>query len=208
MKVFMEEYCLENKEGIRAILNAVDRQYQQQQQEEVRDDRVGNNMLLKKLESAQFENQALKAHLLSQLEGMRQENRDLKRSLESSSATCALVNQLQSEVQELKTKLTLLEAPVQPNTADLRLKQFNAMPKQLKQFYKQMKHGDDQLPPFSDLELYKTNKSTKGAYCKRKAIFHYMESCSEGIDIFLENHQHLSPLQLYEQCIKKSRQCK
>lgn len=117
-------------------------------------------------------------------------------------ASCSLVTQLQNEVKELKNKLSTFEA----TEVDLQLKHFNAIPKSLKEFYKQMKNGDDHLPPFTSLETYKTNKSTKGAYSKRKAIFNFMESCGEGVDGFIQKYKHLSPLQVYEQCIKKSRQ--
>jgi copper chaperone CopZ len=199
----MEAYGVYSKEGILGILNAVDghQEKQQEQQEGVQVD----SRLARQLQEAQAENQALKAHLLNQLDEMRRENNDLKKSLEISVASCSLVTQLQNEVKELKNQLSKFEAPAHTEV-DLQLKHFNAIPKSLKEFYKQMKNGDDHLPPFTNLETYRTNKSTKGAYCKRKAIFNFMESCGEDVDGLIEKYKHLSPLQVYEQCIKKSRQ--
>ena len=69
----------------------MDGQYQEKQQEQ--QERVQNDSrLVRKLQEAQAENQALKAHLLNQLDEMR---RDLKKSLiEISMASCSLVVQL------------------------------------------------------------------------------------------------------------------
>ena len=73
-------------------------------------------------------------------------------------------------------------------------------------FYDQMENGTEELPKFSELGDFKTNKSTKAAYCKRKAIFSFIKADGGGIDECLHNFDHLSPLQLYDQCIKKTRQ--
>lgn len=206
---------IERKENIRSILAAVDEHYCQLEHPTAvqEDDQIGNSLLMKELQSAQAENQALKAHMIGQLEEMRRENLELKRSLEESNASCAL-EEMRRENLELKRRLDESNALVrervateeQDRTPDTKLKHFNAIPRSLKLFYDQMKHGDDKLPAFSELEMYKTNRSTKGAYCKRKAIYNYIESCNEGVQVFFENHKHLSTLQLYEHCIKKTRQ--
>ena len=101
-----------------------------------------------------------------------------------------MVNDLKSQIKELKEKLEASKDV----TVDLKIKHFNAIPKNLQQFHEQMRNGDDTLPPFSQLDIYRTNKSTKGAYCKRKAIFNFMESYSEGIESFFDKYRHLSTL--------------
>lgn len=74
----MEAYDIYSKGSILGILNAVDGQYQEKQQEQ--QEGIQNDIrLVRKLQEAQAENQALKAHLLNQLDEMRQENGDLKR---------------------------------------------------------------------------------------------------------------------------------
>ena len=62
--------------------------------------------------------------------------------------------------------------------SDLKIKHFNSILKNIKQFYEQMSDGDSVLSQFSELAIYKTHKSTKGAYCKRKAS-HYFAISSQ-----------------------------
>ena len=88
------------------------------------------------------------------------------------------------------------------------IKTFNSLPKDITAFYQQMKEGDDKLPKFENLpQAFKKNKSTKGAYSKRKAIYMFIDQHEglEHVHDFLDKHKELSPLQLYDRYIKKSR---
>ena len=164
---FIAKFGLNNCKSIQSILTGVDSEIQDQLPIQDADPALlHNNSMLKEIESMKAENQALKGHLMRQLEEMRQENAELKRSLDQANASCVLVNDLKSQIKELKEKLEASKDV----TVDLKIKHFNAIPKNLQQFHEQMRNGDDTLPPFSQLDIYRTNKSTKGAYCKRKAI--------------------------------------
>lgn len=103
------------------------------------------------------------------------------------------------------------ENQCQPNLWELEdtvIKSFNSLPKDITAFYRQMKEGDEKQKKFSELpEAFKKNKRTKGAYSKRKAIYTFI-SQHEGVDsdeTFFNKHKELSPLQMYEHYIKKSR---
>lgn len=120
---------------------------------------------------------------------------------------------LLKEIQELKRRLetemaknSTGQACAQSTPLNSRIKVFNSIPKSLKDFYNQMENGTDELPKFSELGDFKTNKSTKAAYCKRKAIFGFIKAYEGGVDECLHNYDHFSPLQLYDQYIKKTRQ--
>ena len=67
-----------------------------------------------------------------------------------------------------------------------------------------MENGTEELPKFSELGDFITNKSTKAAYCKCKVIFSFIKAHEGGIDECLRNFDHLSPLQLYDQCVDKT----
>ena len=90
-------------ESIDAKLQAHDR---------LRDDQTStySKEVMKEIESLQVENQALKAHLVNQLE-VKKENKELKERLDrvksSESSSSELVERLMKEVQELKSKLEL-----------------------------------------------------------------------------------------------------
>ena len=124
---------------------------------------------------------------------------------------------LLKEIQELRSKLEV-EAAAKNNNArqtytestfphsNSQIKAFNSLPKSLRDFYNQMENGSEELPKFSELIDFKTNKSTKAAYCKRKAIIGFIKAYRGGVDECLHNYEHLSPLQVYDQYIKKTRQ--
>ena len=200
-------------EDIRLVLTAVDDKIASMEKFSIEDDSEGCSIeMVRELKSAQAENLALKAHLMDQLEATRKENLVLKRSLEEANASIGLINELKEEIKELKQQLaasrTVTHDQLAPHgpISDLKIKHFNSIPKNIKQFYEQMSDGDSVLSQFSELAIYKTHKSTKGAYCKRKAIYNFMLSYSEGLEFFLEKFKHLSPLQIYDQHIKKTRQ--
>ena len=127
------------------------------------DDRVCDTAIMKELESVQAENQALKAHLVTQLEEMRMENAELRRNLEVANASSVLVSALKEEIKVLKDKLQTAESIPQPHAAeDVPVKHFNSIPRNLEQFYDQMLNGDETQSRFSDLEEFKGKRSTKG----------------------------------------------
>ncbi len=123
-----------------------------------------------------------------------------------------MMSMLLKEIQELKSRLETEMAKKSPGQTcsaqstpvNSRVMVFNSIPKSLRDFYNQMENGTEELPKFSELGDFKTNKSIKAAYCKRKAIFSFIKAYTGGIDECLSNFDHL--LQLYDQCIKKTRQ--
>lgn len=214
---FIDEYLPGNtQKTIGCILKTVDKSIASKHQEVsdrmYSESNTYNSETIKELESLQAENQALKAHLLSQLEEVKKENDHLKQTLDtlrsSQSSHDEQVAILLKEIEELKGRLeasNTSQGSVQLVRSD-QTKAFNSLPKNLKDFYNQMEHGSEELPKFSELTDFKTNKSTKATYCKRKAIFSFIKTYSGGVDECLRVYEHISPLQLYEQCIKKSRQ--
>ena len=219
---FIEEYLQGHREmkTIGCMLNTVDKSIANKYQESGGRDhesRGYSSEALKEMECLQAENQALKAQLMSQLEDVQKENDDLKRALNKmkscQSSHDEQVGMLLKEIQELKSRLETEKATKSPGQTcstrapvNCRIKMFNSIPKSLRNFYDQMENGTEELPKFSELGDFKTNKSTKAAYCKRKAIFSFIKAYGGGIDECLRNFDHLSPLQLYDQCIKKTRQ--
>ena len=174
---------------------------------------VENSILTRELKSLKDENLALKAHVAQQIQDLKRDNEDLKHNLQESHANTNLVDQLKSEIVDLKIKLatyTANETTIQSATSVLddteqKAKHFNAIPKDLEDFYSQMKEGDDHVPKFTELECYRLNKKTKGAYSKRKAIFNFINLYSGGVQEFIRAHKHLSTLQIYEKSVKRTR---
>lgn len=121
---------------------------------------------------------------MSQLEDVQKENDDLKRALNKmkscQSSHDEQVGMLLKEIQELESRLGTEMATKSPGQTcsirapvNCRIKVFNSIPKSLRNFYDQMENGTEELPKFSELGDFKTNKSTKAAYCKRNAIFSF-----------------------------------
>ena len=103
MTEFISEYIpnINDKETIHSILSLVDAQIEthyHMDKNAAQDDRVCDTAIMKELESVQAENQALKAHLVTQLEEMRMENAELRRNLEVANASSFLVSALKEEI--------------------------------------------------------------------------------------------------------------
>ena len=222
---FIKEYLPGHQQmkTIGSMLKAVDKniaKMHQKSTDQLQGESFGySSEATKEMESLQAENQALKAQLISQLEDVKKENDHLKQTLETMKSSQSnhdeQVAMLLKEIQELKGRL---EAEITKNSTDQvcaqltplsnRVKAFNSIPKIMRDFYNQMeiKNGSEEIPKFSELGEYKTNRSTKAAYCKRKAIFSFIKAYGGGVDECLLKYDHLSPLQLYDQHIKKTRE--
>ena len=171
--------------------------------------------LLKQLQLAKYENETLRAHLANELGKLKQENEELMRKLKEVPTTAEVPTT--ESVRELSplNQPSPLETPnisaqtIQPNQtvlSDEMVKVFSSIPKALDTFYTQMEQGTENLPKFSELPAeYRKNRRTKGAYSKRKAIYAFISN-SGGIEECLHNYPGLSPLQIYEQHIKKTRE--
>lgn len=193
---FIDEYlqCHKEMKTIGCMLNTIDRSIANYRESNDRDQEYSTEAL-KEL----AENQSLKAQLMSQLEDVKKENDRLKRGLDKMK-TCQSshdeqVGMLLKEIQELKSKLEAKKSPGQTCSTHVnsQVKVFNSIPKSLRSFYNQMENGTEELPKFSELGDFKTNKSTKAAYCKHKAIFSFIKAYAGGIDECLRNFDHLSP---------------
>ena len=87
------------------------------------------------------------------------------------------------------------------------VKRFNLLPiKSLTEFFEQMKNGCEDFPKFTEIsdDLRKC-KRTKASYSKRKAIYAFITDYCDGTEACLVKLKSFTPLQLYEQYIKKSR---
>ena len=76
---------------------------------------------------------------------------------------------------------------------------FNKLPKNLKEFYQQMKTGK-----FST-EIYSKCNSTKSVFTKRKLVFKHMQDYPGGIDEFFEHYKGKSPTWIYNNVVRSKR---
>ena len=161
--------------------------------------------LINQLQLAQYENETLKAHLKDELGKLKKENEELKRKLDVQHQH-SRADTPELHVPEAVPEAHLPDTCVSEAPPDEMVKLFSSLPKQLDTFYIQMEQGTEKLPKFSELPpIYKKSKRTKGAYSKRKAIYTFISN-SGGIEQCLKNYSGLSPLQLYDQYIKKTRE--
>lgn len=162
-----------------------------------------SNELLRQLQLAKYENEALRAYLANELGKLKRENEELKRKLQD-----VPLNQEQHialQIDDPSAGEVASQTVHVTGNNDEMVKLFTAIPKKLDTFYNEMEHGTDKMPKFSDLpENYRTSKRTKGSYSKRKAIYTFISN-SGGIEECLKTYGRLSPLQLYEQHIKRAR---
>ena len=86
-------------------------------------------------------------------------------------------------------------------------KHFNKIPSNLTQFYDQMKDGDNILQPFQQLPTsIRKNPKTKSVFSKRKRLFEFITSHSDGAQSCINQYNHLTSSQLYGNISKKRQQ--
>jgi hypothetical protein len=76
---------------------------------------------------------------------------------------------------------------------------FNKLPKNLKQFYEQMKTGE-----YSS-EIYSKCNSTKSVFTKRKRVFKHMQDYPGGVDQCFEDYIGKSPTWMYNNVVRSKR---
>ena len=76
---------------------------------------------------------------------------------------------------------------------------FNKLPKDLKQFYEQMKTGK-----YSS-EIYSKCNSTKSVFTKRKRVFKHMQDYPSGIDQCFKDYKGKSPTWIYNNVVRSKR---
>ena len=163
--------------------------------------------LIKEIESLRAENDALKAQLSLEIQQLKQENLSLKQKLHQVSTKHPAVTVPEPQYQKSRTTNCEPESSNDPlSLPDATVKRFNSLPKTLTEFFEQMKNGCEDFPKFTEIsdDLRKC-KRTKASYCKGKAIYAFITSYCGGAEACLDKFKSFTPLQLYEQHIKKSR---
>ena len=146
------------------------------------------SLLHEEVKELRAENQTLKLQVASLVE----EIKSIKNSsvVTSESVDRSVSNQASSE------------GTIPDNMA----KAFNLIPKKLEEFHIQMKNGDSTLCRFDCIpDSFRKHTRTKGAYSKRKAVFHFIEQHPDGPQECIQLFGSLTTTQLYEQHVKKSR---
>ena len=168
--------------------------------------------LIKEIESLRAENDALRGQLSLEIQELRKENVALKEKLYASLTSKTLLANAapepQPQCQQSKSYSSSgISAPESSSDVpDETVKRFNSLPKSLMEFFEQMKNGCEDFHKFTEIsdDLRKC-KRTKASYSKRKAIYAFITGYCDGPEACLAKFQSFTPLQLYEQHIKKSR---
>ena len=91
------------------------------------------------------------------------------------------------------------ESPSTTTLTTEEINHFNKLPKDLKQFYEQMKTGK-----YSS-EIYSKCSSTKSTFTKRKRVFKHMQDYPGGIDQCFEDYKGKSPTWIYNNVVRSKR---
>ena len=116
----------------------------------------------------------------------------------SSPSPESVATSISGDIQDPSTR----ESPSSLSTATLtteEINHFNKLPKNLKQFYEQMKTGK------YNSEIYSKCNSTKSVFTKRKRVFKHMLDYPGGIDQCFEHYKGKSPTWIYNNVVRSKR---
>ena len=161
----------------------------------------------REMAALQGENECLREQLGLQIQDLQKENSTLKEQLQflQRSTTSCRNSQILDGAHSTEVQIEAHGSQTCELTSE-QVKVFNAIPDSLATFYQQMEHGEKELQPFLQLpEVYRKSSRTKGAYSKRNAVWKFMKDHPGGFEKCVNEFVGFSPLQLYEQRIKRSR---